>query len=209
LHGSATAAFIWPKASTLCGVLLLLAIDETRAAYDELRKELPTIQKKCARARYFRRLSKKPGVTLEDETYGYRFFLLATEVLGSKLVTQIVDYASERGFEPIFVGWLSRVCADKDARRSTALALARICEKSQNLKWRDDLASHIREIALAPKETSETVDYRFPDSSYSPSESTGYHLPNIPLFKETGTKGSIPFAELVDWDEIKKALEAL
>ena len=186
-----------------------VSMGETRAAYDELQKGLPKIQKKCARARYFRRLSKKPGVTLEDETYGYRFFLFATEILGSRLVTRIVDYAGERGFEPIFVGWLSRVCADKDARRSTALALARICEKSQNLKWRDDLASHIREIALAPKETRETIDYRFPNSSYSPTETTDYHLPNIPLFKETGTKGSIPFAELTDWNEIKKALEAM
>jgi len=188
---------------------LLVSIGEIRAAYDELRKGLPRIKRKCARARYFRRLSKKPGVTLEDETFGYRFFLLATEVLGSKLVAGIVDYAGERGFEPIFVGWLSRVCADKDARRSTALALARICEKSQNLKWRDDLASHIREIALAPKETSETIDSRFPNSSYTPSETKDYHLPDIPLFKETGTKGSVPFAELVDWNEIKKALEAL
>lgn len=186
-----------------------VSIEEVGVAYDELRKELPKIKKKCARARYFRRLSKKTGVTLEDETYGYRFFLLATELLGSKLVTSIVDYAAERGFEPIFVGWLSRVCADKDARRSTALALARICERSQNLKWRDDLASHIREIALAPKETSETVDYRFPDSSYSRVERTDYHLPDIPLFKEAGTEGSIPFAELADWNEIKKALEAL
>jgi hypothetical protein len=190
-------------------VLLPVSIEEVGAAYDELRKELPKMKKKCARARYFRRLSKKPGVTLEDETYGYRFFLLATELLGSRLVTCIVDYAGERGFEPIFVGWLSRVCADRDARRSTALALARICERSQNLKWRDDLASHIREIALAPKETSETVDYRFPDSSYSRVEGTDYHLPDIPLFKEAGTEGSIPFAELADWNEIKKALEAL
>lgn len=186
-----------------------VSIDEIKAAYDELRKKLPEIKKECARARYTRRLSKKSGVTLEDETYGYRFFLLATEMLGSKLVTRIVDYAGERGFEPIFVGWLSRVCADKDARRSTALALARICEKSQNTKWRDDLASHIREIALAPKETSETIDHRFPNSSYTPLETTDYHLPDIPLFTETGTKGSIPFAELADWEEIKKALEAL
>jgi hypothetical protein len=188
---------------------LPVSMEDIQVAYEELRKELPKIMRKCATARYTQRLSRKLSVTLEDETCGYRFFLLATELLGSRLVASIIDYAAERGFEPIFVGWLARICADRDARKSTAHALARICERSRNLRWRDDLASHIREIDLAPKETSETIDHRFPDSSYSEVERAGYRLPNIPLFKETGTEGSIPFAELADWNEIRKALQAL
>jgi len=74
----------------------------------------------------------------------------------------------------------------------------------QNTKWRDDLASHIREIALAPKETTETIDYCFPNSYHSPLETTDYHPPDIPLFKETGTKDGIPFAELADWTKSRK-----